>query len=55
MCIVLTCYNLLIMLFLQLVGDNALNRALRGGHTEVVQYLVSQGAKVSTYNTYHNM
>ena len=38
------------MLLLQLVGDTALTRAMRGGHTEVVQYLLSQGAKVNTCN-----
>ena len=35
------------MLLLQL-GDTALNRAMKGEHTEVVQYLLSQDAKVNT-------
>ena len=31
-------------------GYTALNRALKGEHTEVVKYLLSKGAKVSTLN-----
>ena len=50
MCTVLTCYDLLIMLLLQSCDDTALNKAMKGGHTEVVQYLLSQSAKVSTCN-----
>ena len=46
--ILLTCYDLLIILLSQFPGDTALNRAMSGGHTEVVQYLLSQGAKVNT-------
>ena len=26
-----------------------MNRAMKGGHAEVVKYLLSQGAKVNTY------
>ena len=48
--VVLTCCDLLIMLLLQFSNDIALNKAMRGGHTEVVQYLLSQGAEVSTCN-----
>ena len=33
---------------LLLQSDDTLNKALRGGHAKVVQYLLSWGAKVNT-------
>ena len=29
--------------------DTALNRAMKGGHAQVVKFLLSQGTKVSSY------
>ena len=34
-------------------SDTALNRAMKGGHAEVVKFLLSQGAKVSAYLGIH--
>ena len=42
----------MIMLLLQFVSDSALNRAMSGGHMEVVHYLLSKGAKVNVCNIY---
>ena len=37
------------MLLLQYDGDTPLNKAMKGGHAEVVKFLWSQGTKVSAY------
>ena len=51
--VIVTCYNLLIVLLLQ-NGWTPLSCALEGGYTEVAKLLISKGAKVSNLHTYNN-